>query len=428
MRTITIADGNFGKALQLLEINEEDQGNIRQSVTDIIRNVRVNGNDALLEYTNRFDRHNFTIGQLKVTQEEINSAYENLDPKLAKALELASVRIHGYYERLKPQDLDYIDTAGVRLGARHVPIESVGIYVPGGKASYPSTVLMNAVPARVAGVSNIIMVCPAPDGFVNPVVLAAAKICGITEIYKTGGAQAVAALAYGTTTIPKVDKIVGPGNAYVAEAKRQVFGYVGIDMIAGPSEILVIADDGKDPDWVAIDLLSQAEHDETARSILVTTSQSYAQDVINAVYENLNRLERKEIAEKSITNNGLVIVVKNLNEAAEISNLIAPEHLELAVEDPDSLLDKITNAGAIFLGRYTPEAIGDYIAGPSHVLPTVASAKFSSGLSVTDFLKRQSVIGCTKESFDELSTHTEMLAKVEGLGAHALSVAVRNKS
>jgi histidinol dehydrogenase len=426
MRTITITDNNFDKVLEILAINEEDNSAIRDTVSGIIKRVKSEGNPALLELTNKFDRNQFALEQIRVTEEEINNAYNNLDPALIKALELSSVRIHGYYERLKPENLDYTDSSGVRLGARYVPIDSVGIYVPGGKASYPSSVLMNAVPAKVAGVKKIVMVCPAPDGEINPVVIAAAKVCGVTEIYKVGGAQAVAALAHGTTIIPKVDKIVGPGNAYVAEAKRQVFGLVGIDMIAGPSEILVIADENNNPDWIAADLLSQAEHDETARPILVTTSQSFAQKVVSSVYDLLQGLNRKNIATKSVETQGLVVVVKDLDAAAELSNLIAPEHLELAVDKPDALMEKITNAGAVFLGKYTPEAIGDYIAGPSHVLPTSGSARFSAGLGVSDFLKRQSIIGCTKKSFDDLAEPTMLLAEHEGLGAHKLSISIRH--
>jgi histidinol dehydrogenase len=324
-----------------------------------------------------------------------------------------------------PSDLDYVDKIGVRLGVRWQAIDSVGLYVPGGTAAYPSSVIMNAIPAKVAGVERIVMVCPAMDGQIAPIVLAAAKICGVSEIYRVGGAQAVAALAYGTETIAPVDKIVGPGNAYVAEAKRQVFGKVGIDMIAGPSEILVIADADNNPAWIAADLLSQAEHDVNARSVLITDNMQFAHDVVGAVYETLPKLARREIAEKSIENNGYVIVVKNMQQAADVANIIATEHLELAVADPDAMLPLIKHAGAVFLGRFTPEAIGDYTAGPSHVLPTAGTARFSSGLSIFDFMKRQSLIGCNADSFAQLAEATELLAKKEGLTAHALSVSIR---
>ncbi len=427
MRTITITGKDYSKLYGLLAINETSAPEIVQSVKDIISSVRQYGDVALLDYTNKFDRNKLTIDQLKARDNEIEEAYLWFSPDLKKALELSAERIQSYYEKLKPQDLNYVDDLGVTLGARHVPVNAAGIYVPGGKASYPSSVLMNAMPAKVAGVQQIVMVCPAPNGEVNPVVLAAAKICGITEIYKIGGAQAVAALAYGTQTVPRVDKIVGPGNAYVAEAKRQVFGQVGIDMIAGPSEILVIADENNDPNWIAADLLSQAEHDESARSILVTTSQNFAQQVIAAIYETMQKLDRKNIAREAIENNSIAVVVDNLEVAAEISNFIAPEHLELAIENPENLVPQLTNAGAIFLGRYTPEAIGDYIAGPSHVLPTVTGARFSSGLSVTDFLKRQSIIGCSETSFAQLAEPTLLMARSEGLSAHALSVELRTK-
>lgn len=425
MRTVTVTDGNYSKIGALLAENEEEESSLRQTVSEIINEVKKYGDEQLVNFTNRYDRNNYALEDLTISQAEIDAAFKSLSTNTIKALELASVRIHAYYEKLLPSDVNYKDKSGVDLGARWLPIDAAGLYVPGGKAAYPSSVLMNAVPARVAGVKRIAMVTPAPQGEINPAVLAAAKICGITEIYRIGGAQAVAALTYGTKTIRPVDKIVGPGNAYVAEAKRQVFGTVGIDMIAGPSEILVIADDKNDPYWLAADLLSQAEHDETARSILITTSQSTAQQIISCVYELLPELKRYDIARKSIEERGLAIVARDLDEAATISNLIAPEHLELAVENPSELLKKITNAGAVFLGRYTPEAIGDYIAGPSHVLPTGSSCRFSSGLSVTDFMKRQSVIGCDNKSFKEIAGAAAHLANVEGLGAHALSITIR---
>ena len=425
MRIITIADNNYSKIFNLLKTQDAEAENVVPTVKAIITDIKSHGDVALITYTNEFDHNELTLDQIRVTQQEIDEAYNSCDPELVKALEFAAKRIEAYHEKIKPVGVDYTDEAGIRLGARYVPVEAVGIYVPGGKANYPSSVLMNAIPARVAGVQRIVMVSPAPDSKLNPVVLAAAKISGVNEIYRIGGAQAVAALAYGTNTIPKVDKIVGPGNAYVAEAKRQVYGQVGIDMIAGPSEILVIADEHNDPNWIAADLLSQAEHDELSRAILITTSQNFAQKVVTAVYDLLQHLERKNIARRSIEDRSMVIIAQNMSEAVHIANMIAPEHLELAVENPDELLEIVTNAGAIFLGRYAPEAIGDYVAGPSHVLPTSGSARFSSGLNVMDFLKKQSIIGCSKEAFRTLGEPTVTIAKAEGLTAHALSAHLR---
>lgn len=396
-----------------------------EAASAIIAEVRKNGDKALVSYTNEFDDNSLSPDELKVTPEEVESATEQCSQELLTALRFAAGRIRRYHEKQIPPGTDYIDEVGVRLGARWIPVESAGIYVPGGKAAYPSSVLMNAIPAFVAGVKRVAMVVPAPGGSLSPVILAAAKIAGITEIYKIGGAQAVAALAYGTSTVPKVDKIAGPGNAYVAAAKKLVFGDVGIDTIAGPSEILVIADKNNNPDWVAADLLSQAEHDENARPLLITDNREFAESVRQAVEKILPNLSRRAIAEVSIKNNGLIILVKNMTEAAEAANKIAPEHLELMVEDPGLLAARISNAGAIFFGKYTPEAIGDYTAGPSHVLPTAGSARFSSGLSVHDFLKRQSIIGCTKKSFFTLAGPAEILANAEGLNAHALSLSIR---
>lgn len=425
MRILTIANNDLSKATELLVADEPDMAGIRQTVRGIIGQVRENGDRGLIELTNQLDRNELKPENLRVQQSEIDEAYNWLSEDLKKALELSSVRVYNYYEKQMPQDLDYTDNIGVRLGARWLPVESAGLYVPGGTATYPSSVIMNAIPAKVAGVERIVMVTPAMDGKVAPIALAAAKICGITEIYKVGGAQAVASLAYGTESIKPVDKIVGPGNAYVAEAKRQVFGKVGIDMVAGPSEILIIADEHNNPRWLAADLLSQAEHDTSARSILVTNSQKFAQDVIAEVYDILPDLSRKEIAKKSIEDNGLVIVVEDLEQACEIANIAAAEHLELAVQTPDDFIPHIKNAGALFVGAFTPEAMGDYIAGPSHVLPTMRNSKFSSGLSIFDFLKRQSLISCSKESFEELADATELLAEFEGLDAHKYSVSVR---
>lgn len=425
MRTITVTDGNYSRIGSALAENEEDHSHLQGQVAEIISEVKKYGDEQLVNFTNRHDRNNYSLEQLTITQTEIDSAFRSLSTNTIKALEMTSVRIHNYYEKMMPADVNFKDKAGVELGARWLPIDSAGLYVEGGKNAYPSSVLMNAVPARVAGVKRIVMVTPTPDGELNPAVLAAAKISGITEIYRIGGAQSIAALTYGTRTIDPVDKIVGGGDAYANEAKRQVFGKVGVDMIAGPSEILVIADDKNDPYWVAADLLAQAEHDISARAILITTSQSTAQQIISCVYELLPELARYETARRSIEERGLAIVVKDLDEAAIISNLIAPEHLQLAVEEPRELLKKITNAGAIFLGRHTPEAIGDYVAGPSHVLPTSSNARFSSGLSVTDFMKRQSIVSCDAKSFKEIAGTAALLANIENLGAHALSVTMR---
>ncbi len=409
-----------------LDMREKGEAGVAGVVADIIAQVKEKGDDALLSYTQKFDKFIATAENIKVSQQEIANALSLCSPELMKSLKVAAARIRDYSERQMPADLDYVDDTGTRLGHRWTAIDSVGLYVPGGLASYPSSVLMNAVPAKVAGVKRLVAVVPAPEGNLNPAILAAAHIAGVDEIYKVGGAQAIAALAYGTQTIKAVDKIVGPGNAYVAEAKRQVFGKVGIDMIAGPSEILVIADGKNDPAWIAADLLSQAEHDASAQSILITDDAQFADKVITEVERILVDLPRREIASKSWQNYGAVIMVKNWQEACEISNKIAPEHLELAVENPDSLLPSLRHAGAIFLGRYTPEAIGDYIAGPSHVLPTSRTSRFSSGLSVFDFLKRTSIIGCSKESLAGLSHYTQTLAESEGLEAHRLSVAIRS--
>ncbi len=420
-------DSNFSTQLDsLLSMREKSEENIYKIVADIVKQVKGKGDEALLGYTEKFDRFAATVENIRVDEKEIANALALCSPELIKSLKIAADRIRSYSEKQLPPDLDYIDDSGTRLGHRWLPIDSVGLYVPGGLASYPSSVLMNAIPAKVAGVKNIVAVVPAPEGKLNPAVIAAAHIAGVNKIYKIGGAQAVAALAYGTQTITAVDKIVGPGNAYVAEAKRQVFGKVGIDMIAGPSEILVIADNKNNPSWIAADLLSQAEHDETAQSILITDDKNFAEAVIAEVERTLEGLPRRKIAEKSWQDYGAVIIVKNWQEACDMSNKIAPEHLELAVEQPETMLDSIHHAGAIFLGRYTPEAIGDYIAGPSHVLPTSRTARFSSGLSVFDFLKRTSFIGCSRKSLSEISKYAETMADSEGLSAHKLSVSIRS--
>ncbi|MAG23867.1 MAG: histidinol dehydrogenase [Rhodospirillaceae bacterium] len=403
----------------------EAEADVDAVVATILDDVKARGDAALLDYTKQFDRLDLEARELRLETREITDAVKACDGGLIEALELAATRIEDYHRRQLPGDDRYVDTAGVILGARWTPIASAGLYVPGGTAAYPSSVLMNAMPARVAGVGRLAMVVPAPDGEINPLVLAAAKISGIEEIYRIGGAQAVAALAFGTQTVAPVDKIVGPGNAYVAAAKRRVFGTVGIDIIAGPSEILVVADKENDPDWIAIDLLSQAEHDALARSVLITDDAGFAAAVMEAVTARLKTLPRAEIAGRSWNNHGAVIIVGDLDEAVALIDALAPEHLELAVVDPEKLAERVRNAGAIFLGRFTPEAIGDYIAGPNHVLPTSRSARFSSGLSVFDFLTRTSLVGCDANSLRAIGPAAVTLAQAEGLDAHAQSVAIR---
>ncbi len=403
----------------------EAEADVDAVVANILDDVKARGDTALLDYTKQFDRLDLEARELRLETREITDAVKACDGGLIEALELAATRIEDYHRRQLPSDDRYVDTVGVTLGARWTPIASAGLYVPGGTAAYPSSVLMNAMPARVAGVGRLAMVVPAPDGEINPLVLAAAKISGIEEIYRIGGAQAVAALAFGTQTVAPVDKIVGPGNAYVAAAKRRVFGTVGIDIIAGPSEILVVADKENDPDWIAIDLLSQAEHDALARSVLITDDAGFAAAVMEAVTARLKTLPRAEIAGRSWNDHGAVIIVGDLDEAVALIDALAPEHLELAVVDPEKLAERVRNAGAIFLGRFTPEAIGDYIAGPNHVLPTSRSARFSSGLSVFDFLTRTSLVGCDANSLRAIGPAAVTLAQAEGLDAHAQSVAIR---
>ena len=409
----------------LLGAKREASADVAEAVRDIIDRVRRDGDAALVELTSRFDKLDLTPGSMRVGAEEIEAAYEATDPATLEALRTAHARIRSHHERQRPKDDRYVDALGVELGSRWTAVESVGLYVPGGQASYPSSVLMNAVPANVAGVPRIAMTVPAMRGSLNPLVLAAARICGITEIYRIGGAQAVAALAYGTDTIRPVAKIVGPGNAYVAAAKRQVFGTVGIDMIAGPSEILVIADGENDPDWIAADLLSQAEHDEAAQSILITDDAAFATQVEQAVERQLARLSRSATASASWRDHGAVIVVGSLDEAPALSDRIAPEHLEIATADPEALFERLRNAGAAFLGRHTPEVIGDYVGGSNHVLPTARSARFSSGLSVLDFVKRTSILKLGPEQLRALGPSAIELARVEGLDAHGRSVAIR---
>jgi histidinol dehydrogenase len=400
---------------------------VDETVAAIIKDVRARGDAALIELTAKFDRLNLTPETLRFSDSEINELVAQVPAHERAALELAAERIRAYHERQIPPDESWTDESGATLGWRWTPVSAAGLYVPGGLASYPSSVLMNAIPAKVAGVERLAIVVPTPDGQANPLVLLAAQIAGVDEIYRVGGAQAVAALAYGTQAIDPVDKITGPGNAFVAAAKRRVFGKVGIDMIAGPSEILVIADRDNDPDWLALDMLSQAEHDESAQAILITDDPAMAKAVEAAIERNLMSLERREIAGASWRDFGAIITVQDLDKAAELSNRIAPEHLEICVSDADGLSEKITHAGAIFLGAWTPEAIGDYVGGPNHVLPTARSARFSSGLSVMDFVKRTTLARMTPEALRAIGPAAETLAISESLEAHGLSVRARLK-
>jgi histidinol dehydrogenase len=410
---------------RLLSMKREEAEDVDQAVAAIIADVRERGDAALLDLTARFDRLDLTADRLAFSEAEIAAEIAKVSAEDRAALELAAERIRAYHERQVPQDASWTDASGATLGWRWTPVSAAGLYVPGGLASYPSSVLMNAIPAKVAGVSRLVVTCPTPGGVVNPLVLLAARIAGVDAIYRVGGAQAVAALAYGTATIAPVDKITGPGNAYVAAAKRRVFGRVGIDMIAGPSEILVIADADNDLDWVALDLLSQAEHDESAQSILITTDAGFGRAVAAAVETRLETLERRAIAGASWRDNGAVIVVRDLAEAAALANRIAPEHLELLVAEPEALAAQIPHAGAIFLGAWTPEAIGDYVGGPNHVLPTARSARFSSGLNVLDFMKRTTMARMTPEALAAIGPAAERLAISESLEAHGLSVRAR---
>ncbi len=419
-------DPGFEQAFQaLLGAKREDSPDVDDIVAQIIAQVRRDGDQALIALTRKFDRQELTPQSLRITPGEIDQALSAVPPAEAQALELAAARIRAYHERQRPQDAQWTDASGATLGWRWGAVSAAGIYVPGGLASYPSSVLMNAIPAKVAGVERIAMVVPAPDGVLNPLVLAAARLAGVDEVYRIGGAQAIAALAYGTQSIAPVDKITGPGNAFVAAAKRRVFGKVGIDMIAGPSEILVIADADNDPDWIALDLLSQAEHDESAQSILITTDHGLAGAVADAVNKRLETLPRAAIAGASWRDFGAIVTVPDLDTAATLSNRIAPEHLELCVADPDALSAQIIHAGAIFLGQWTPEAIGDYVGGPNHVLPTARSARFSSGLSVLDFMKRTTLAKMSPQALRAIGPAAETLAASESLEAHGLSVTAR---
>ena len=409
----------------LLAAKREDSPDVDAAVAEIIADVRTRGDAAVIELTSKFDRFNLTPDTLAFSREEILVHCATVPAEERAALELAAERIRAYHARQMPENASWVDASGATLGWRWTPVSAAGLYVPGGLASYPSSVLMNAIPAKVAGVGRLAICVPTPDGMTNSLVLLAAQIAGVDEIYRIGGAQAIAALAYGTETIVPVDKITGPGNAFVAAAKRRVFGKVGIDMIAGPSEILVIADADNDPAWIATDLLSQAEHDESAQSILITDDAAFGDRVISEVNLQLKTLKRRDIAGRSWRNFGAVIVVNDMGQATVLSNRLAPEHLELCVVDPDAMASDITHAGAIFLGSWTPEAIGDYVGGPNHVLPTARSARFSSGLSVLDFIKRTTLTKMTPASLAEIGPAAEILASSEGLQAHGLSVRAR---
>ena len=423
---LTTTDADFeARFVDLLGQKREDSPDVDAAVAAIIADVRARGDAAVLELTARFDKLSLSADRMAFARVEIDAEIAKVSPEDRAALELAAERIRAYHARQMPEDAEWQDEAGATLGWRWTPVTAAGLYVPGGLASYPSSVLMNAIPAKVAGVERLVITCPTPGGVVNPLVLLAARLAGVDEVYRIGGAQAIAALAYGTETILPVDKITGPGNAFVAAAKRRVFGKVGIDMIAGPSEILVIADGDNDPDWIALDLLSQAEHDESAQSILVTPDAGFAARVVAAVEARLETLERRVIAGASWRDFGAVIVCRDLAEAAALSNRVAPEHLELCVADPEALSEKITHAGAIFLGAWTPEAIGDYVGGPNHVLPTARSARFSSGLSVMEFLKRTTIAKMTPEALAASGPAAERLARSESLEAHGLSVTAR---
>ena len=423
---LTTTDADFeARFVALLGMKREDSPDVDAVVAQIIADVRARGDAAVLELTARFDRLDLTAAQMRFSADEIAAECAKVSPGDRAALELAAQRIRAYHARQMPVGESWTDATGATLGWRWGPVAAAGLYVPGGLASYPSSVLMNAIPAKVAGVGRLAICVPTPDGVCNPLVLLAARIAGVDEIYRIGGAQAIAALAYGTQTIAPVDKITGPGNAYVAAAKRRVFGRVGIDMIAGPSEILVIADGDNEPDWIALDLLSQAEHDESAQALLITDDAAFGRAVMAAVDRRLETLERRAIAGASWRDFGAVIVVEDLAQAAALSDRIAPEHLELCVAEPEALASRISHAGAIFLGHWTPEAIGDYIGGPNHVLPTARSARFSSGLSVMDFLKRTTLSRMTPGALRAIGPAAVRLATSESLQAHGLSVQAR---
>jgi histidinol dehydrogenase len=429
IKYLDISQKNFYQSLkESIDFDAEDNKKIQSIAAEIVSDIRTNGDDSLIRLTNKFD--NLSIkesSELELKKSDLKDAYDSLDREQQDALNISAERVKIYHEHQKQESWSYNEKNGTKLGQKITAIDRVGLYVPGGKASYPSSVLMNAIPAKVAGVKDLIMVVPTPNGERNKLVLAAAFVAGVDRVFTIGGAQAVAALAFGTNTVPQVDKIVGPGNAFVAEAKRIVFGTVGIDMIAGPSEILVITDGKTDPDWIAMDLFSQAEHDELAQSILISSDSSYFEKVNQSIDRLIKTMPRKKIIKASLENRGIFISVNNLKDAAEVSNYIAPEHLELSVEDPDSLLENITHAGAIFMGINTCESVGDYCAGPNHVLPTSRTARFSSPLGVYDFQKRSSIINLSEDGATELGGIASVMAKGEGLFAHAQSAEFRVK-
>ncbi|MEP7222377.1 MAG: histidinol dehydrogenase [Novosphingobium sp.] len=411
---------------RLVADRRESDGDVARDVALILKDVRARGDDALVDYTARFDGHSLTSeADWRIDRAECREAFDNLLPDLRAALELAAQRIRAYHEAQRPDDRDHTDAAGVRLGARWHAVDAAGLYIPGGRASYPSSLLMNAIPAKVAGVGRLVVVTPTPKGAVNQLVMAAAHLAGVDEIWRIGGAQAVGALAYGTERIRPVDVITGPGNAWVAEAKRQLYGVVGIDMVAGPSEILVIADGKNDPDWIAADLLSQAEHDPVAQSILITDDPVFADTVADRIGVELAMLPTARVARESWNTHGVIIEVASLDEAPALANALAAEHVELAVDDPEAMFARIRHAGSVFLGRHTPEAVGDYVAGPNHVLPTGRRARFSSGLSVLDFMKRTSFIQLDAAALAAIGPAAIALAEAEGLPAHARSIETR---
>ncbi|RUM44634.1 MAG: histidinol dehydrogenase [Desulfurobacterium sp.] len=430
MRKVDLRKKNWENAPELLRIKNRGQGlesKYAQSVLEIIENVKNYGDSAVFSYARKFDKVEINSRNIKVSEEELEEAFNKVEPEVVDAIKVAVERVRKFHEHQKENSY-FVTEPGILLGQKVVPLESVGIYVPGGKASYPSSVIMNAVPAKVAGVEKVVMITPVRDSLeVNPYSLVAAKLSGVDEIYRVGGAHGIAAIAFGTESIPKVDKIVGPGNIYVALAKKFLFGTVDIDMVAGPSEILVIADETANPAWVAVDLLSQAEHDELAGAFLVTHREDVADAVIDALSKTLKELKRREIAQKSIENFGTAFITRDIYHSCEVANLIAPEHLEVATKEPFALLDYIKNAGAIFLGHYTCESLGDYVLGPNHVLPTGGSARFFSPLGVYDFVKRSSVLYVTKEGFSRVSRFARDLAECEGLEAHGLAVKVREE-
>jgi histidinol dehydrogenase len=429
VKRLNISDPGFEKAFaRIVDDRRESDRDVAGDVAAILARVKARGDEALSEYTQRFDDHQLTHeGDWKIDLADCRIAFEGLQPELRDALTLAATRIRSYHEAQLPADRDETDASGVRLGARWRPVDAAGLYVPGGRAAYPSSLLMNAIPAKVAGVERLAVVTPTPGGKTNPLVLAAAHVAGVNEVWRIGGAQAVAALAYGTERIKRVDVITGPGNAWVAEAKRQLFGVVGIDMVAGPSEILVIADGANDPDWIAADLLSQAEHDPDAQSILITDDAAFAEQVEDRIDVQCSMLKTRKVARQSWDDHGVTIVVERLEQAIPLANALAAEHVELAVDDPAPFLEGIRHAGSVFMGRMAPEAVGDYVAGPNHVLPTGRRARFSSGLSVLDFMRRTSFIELGAEALAAIGPAAAALAHAEGLEAHARSIELRLK-